>query len=167
MLRSGVTVVAICAQFVSAGGLGAADGALQGDEVAIQSCLEGIRDYNSSGRDKPARDDECIGTVADPCLERPEGQSTAGMVVCYGREIAVWDDLLNSHYSALKDGLDTASFEALRDSQRKWIAYRDAKCEWPYVFFEGGTIASPIGSSCMNEATARRANELADYLEWL
>lgn len=162
-----VSIAAACLFLAGTGSPSAADDPLPEDQIAIQSCLEGVRDYNASSQDDPASRDECIGTVADPCLDEPQGQSTAGMVGCYAREIAIWDGLLNSHYDALKDGLETPAFDALRETQRKWIAYRDANCAWPRIFFEGGTIASPIGSSCINQATARRANELADYLDWM
>lgn len=144
----------------------AQDEALPQDVTEIQSCIEGVRDYNSSAEDgQEASRDECIGTVANPCLQDEANQTTAGMVECYGRELAVWDGMLNDNYAALKGDLSSEAMKALRDTQLKWIAYRDAKCEWPYVFFDGGTIASPIGSACMNEATARRANELADYID--
>lgn len=61
---------------------------------------------------------------------------------------------------------DEIAVQALRDIQVKWIADRDAKCGWPAVFFQGGTIAGPLAAACLNDMTARRANELADYLDW-
>ncbi|WP_210321163.1 lysozyme inhibitor LprI family protein [Aquibium microcysteis] len=144
-----------------------ADEALPQDTVEVQSCIEGVREYNSSAEPGgEASRDECIGTVAKPCLETDEGQSTYGMMACYARELAVWDVMLNDNYGALKDGMPEAGVRALRDTQLKWIAYRDSKCEWPAVFFEGGTISGPISAACLNETTARRANELADYLDW-
>lgn len=166
MTRISMVLLGIFALTASSGSAPSAEKALPEDENAIQSCLEGIRDFNASSSDEFASGDECIGTVAEPCLEDPQGQTTAGMIGCYGREIAVWDGLLNTNYTALQESLDEPAFEALRDTQRAWIAYRDSKCEWPYVFFQGGTIAGPVGSACMNEATARRANELAEYLNW-
>lgn len=151
----------------AAGPVAAADEALPQDVVEIQSCIEGVREYNAGAEaGQEASRDECIGTIAGPCLETDQGQSTFGMIECNGRELAVWDTILNDNYSALKEALTDTGFRALRDTQLKWIAYRDSKCDWPTVFFEGGTISGPIAAACLNEATARRANELADYLDW-
>jgi len=162
-------MAALALSFVlSVGGRSTATDALPADVTEIQSCIEGVREYNSSADPgQEASRDECIGTVATPCLESDDGQSTYGMMECYGRELGVWDAMLNDNYAALKDGVSSSEFSALRDTQLKWIAYRDAKCEWPALFFEGGTIAGPIAASCLNEATARRANELAEYLGWM
>ncbi|RST84673.1 DUF1311 domain-containing protein [Aquibium carbonis] len=99
-------------------------------------------------------------------METDEGQSTMGMIGCQARELAVWDAMLNDNYLLLEDATSATEFQALRDVQVKWIAYRDAKCGWPAVFFEGGTIAGPLAAACLNDMTARRANELADYLDW-
>lgn len=137
------------------------------DEIELQSCIEGVRDYNSSAEPgQEASRDECIGMVASPCMETEEGQSTMGMIGCHARELAVWDAMLNDNYAALEDATSPAEFQALRDIQVKWIAYREAKCGWPAVFFQGGTIAGPLAAACLNDMTARRANELANYLEW-
>ena len=149
-----------------AGGASAID-ALPEDEIEIQSCIEGVRDYNSTAEaGQEATRDECIGTVAAPCLDTDEGQSTMGMIGCHARELAIWDAMLNQNYSALREATSPGEFQALRDTQVKWIAYRDAKCKWPAVFFQGGTIAGPLAAACLYEATARRAFELADYLDW-
>ena len=168
MLRVSTTMVSVCLLLALNANAQAAETATAQDEIDIQSCLEGVRDYNASNPDDdPESRDPCVGTVASACREEPAGQTTVGMVECYARETAVWDGLLNSHYAALEEELDPAPFAALRDTQRKWIAYRDAKCGLPYHFFDGGSIARPIGADCMNHETARRANELADYLDWM
>lgn len=155
------------ALILSGGGKASAVDALPEDEIEVQSCIESVRDYNSSvDPGQEASRDECIGAVAGPCLETDEGQSTMGMIGCYVRELAVWDVMLNDSYAMLREAVPSTGTEALRDIQVKWISYRDAKCGWPAVFFEGGTIAGPIAAACLNETTARRANELAEYLDW-
>lgn len=166
MKQLSLTALAL-ALILSAGTRASAFDALPEDQIEVQSCIEGVRDYNSSADPgQEASRDECIGAVAGPCLETDEGQSTMGMIGCYVRELAVWDGMLNDNYAMLKDAVPSEGTEALRDMQVKWIAYRDAKCGWPAVFFEGGTIAGPLAAACLNEATARRANELAEYLDW-
>lgn len=166
MKQKGTAALAL-ALAVSTGQAAWAEDALPSDVIEIQSCIEGVRDYNAGAESgQEASRDECIGTIAKPCLETDDGQSTYGMMECYGRELSVWDAMLNDNYVGLKDAVSDAEFRALRDTQLKWIAYRDAKCGWPDLFFQGGTISGPIAASCLNEATARRANELAEYLGW-
>lgn len=169
MPRIDVLLLAAGMMLMSGGAVSAAaEGTPLRDEASVQSCLEGVRDSNASDPDgKQASRDTCIGTVANTCLDEPQAQSTMDMVACYARETAVWDAMLNARYSALEDELGAESFKALRDTQRKWIAYRDAKCGLPYHFFEGGSIARPIAADCLNVETARRTNELGDYLDWL
>jgi uncharacterized protein YecT (DUF1311 family) len=166
-MKHALAIAMACLAGLGAVGMAAAAEALPQDETEIQTCIEGVREYNAGAEaGQEASRDECIGTVAGPCLETDDGMTTIGMVACYGRELAVWDAMLNMSYGALKDDLSPEAFAALRDTQVKWIAFRDAKCAWPSVLFEGGSIARPIGADCLNRTTAQRANELADYLDW-
>ncbi|MFA9204714.1 MAG: lysozyme inhibitor LprI family protein, partial [Flavobacteriales bacterium] len=48
----------------------------------------------------------------------------------------------------------------LRDVQRKWIAYRDANCQF-YADPDGGSLARVEANACMLRMTAARAEELA------
>ena len=107
----------------------------------------------------------CIDKVASPCMERQGGSSTQGMNACMYRENAIWDEILNAEYKALRRSLPKDTFEALRGVQRHWIAYRDAKCAYPYKAIDG-TIASNFASSCVNTMTARRAIELRTWRRW-
>lgn len=67
-----------------------------------------------------------IDTALDDCLAAPAGESTQGMIECAGAAYQSWDDALNEVYDGLMDTLDADQKAALRDSQRKWIAFRDA-----------------------------------------
>ena len=138
----------------------------EADRASISRCLEDIGQALDTGADAPGSRDDCIGVASAVCLDDPSGQSTLGQVGCLVRESSIWDEYLNRDYAALRDTLDEKSFAHLRDTQRKWIAYRDANCQMPHVFFQGGTIARPIGAHCVLELTARRANELAELLSW-
>ncbi len=166
-MKHALAIALACLACLGAARTAAAAEARPQDETEIQTCIEGVREYNAGAEaGQEASRDDCIGTVANPCLQTDAATTTVGMVDCYGRELAVWDAMLNANYGALRDGLSPEAFAALRDTQVKWIAYRDAKCGWPSVLFEGGSIARPIGADCLNRTTARRANELAEYLDW-
>jgi uncharacterized protein YecT (DUF1311 family) len=53
--------------------------------------------------------------------------------------------------------------EALRKSQRAWIAYRDAQCDLASFNARGGSEASLEGSACATTLTKERTAFLRDY----
>ena len=122
--------------------------------------------------DKNAGDDElkqmsaCIGLVADPCPNAP-GANTMTIVACQIREQKIWDDDLNDWYGeALKRLADEANAAAaLKDAQRAWIAFRDAKCDYWEKRYEGGTFASVAAGNCMRATTGQRAIEMRTILD--
>jgi uncharacterized protein YecT (DUF1311 family) len=126
------------------------------DTTAIESCIQ-----SKIAAEQDVK--RCIGVLAQPCLDDPKGQSTAGMVACLEREARAWDRLLNDYYTRLSEQLDGAQREALRDLQRSWIAYRDKACGF-YRIYHQGTVAGPMTASCLNDETARRALALRDFL---
>ncbi|MGX0902136.1 uncharacterized protein YecT (DUF1311 family) [Roseovarius sp. MBR-79] len=109
----------------------------------------------------------CAGQAASACMEAtPGGQTTVGMGGCLDRERAYWDGWLNAVYQQLYVNLaaqdaQVASAaprqaEALRDMQRAWIGFRDAKCGYEAAQWGGGTGAGPASVSCHLHETARQ-----------
>ncbi|HRF09562.1 MAG TPA: DUF1311 domain-containing protein [Xanthobacteraceae bacterium] len=125
------------------------------DTRAIESCIK-----EKASKERP---DNCIGLIADPCLETPAGQSTAGQAGCYQREQLVWDDILNETYRRLQGQLEGKLKTQLRDLQRVWIEARKQQCDF-YRDVIQGTLAIPVGASCYNTETARRALYLLSIL---
>jgi uncharacterized protein YecT (DUF1311 family) len=125
------------------------------DTRAIESCI----------KEKESKEgaDRCIGLIANPCLDTPAGQSTAGQAGCYQREQLVWDDILNETYRRLQGQFEGKLKTQLRDLQRVWIEARKQQCEF-YRDVIQGSLAIPIGASCMNTETARRAIYLLNIL---
>lgn len=125
------------------------------DTRAIESCI----------KEKESKEgaDRCIGLIANPCLDTPAGQSTAGQAGCYQREQLVWDDILNETYRRLQGQFEGKLKTQLRDLQRAWIESRKQQCEF-YRDVIQGSLAIPIGASCMNTETARRAIYLLSIL---
>lgn len=83
--------------------------------------------------------------------------STVDIVECVGKLHEQWDRRLNAAYRAMMaEGGERASL--LRDAQRKWIAFRDADCDW-YGAGEG-TIARIEAVTCAYALTRDRALEL-------
>ncbi|BES84425.1 hypothetical protein PEC302107_21620 [Pectobacterium araliae] len=52
----------------------------------------------------------------------------------------------------------------LRSAQRKWIAYRDADCEFQTFPTTGGSVHGMVYSQCLTQKTAERVKELKNML---
>jgi len=128
------------------------------ERAVITSCLD------AAALVRVART-RCIGRVSGPCLEADGATSTAAMTGCHVRENMVWDGLLNEAYDNLKGQLPEKAASALTELQKTWISWRDAKCNFPFAFYEGGSIARPISAACLMDATAARAIELRELAE--
>lgn len=122
------------------------------------------------------RSNSCIGRAANACMENSEtGYSTNGMSTCTDQEMAWWDDRLNAIYRESIEkltALDTESPEyapaqadALKNMQRAWIPFRDAKCEFVATEWMGGSGAGPATIWCLMDETARQALYLEQRAE--
>lgn len=112
--------------------------------------------------------DNCVGAAARQCFEEPNGFTTLGTTECYLREETWWDKQLNENYADLRIRLSSELFDALKEVQVAWIAYRDAKCEFAYKFYAEGSIRHILLSNCKLHTTAERANDLSKILlDWM
>ncbi|MBU2993827.1 lysozyme inhibitor LprI family protein [Octadecabacter sp. 1_MG-2023] len=131
------------------------------DVAILDLCLE-----NAETR---ADRESCIGRASNDCMTTEAGQSTLGQGYCMSQEWQQWDQRLNTVYQRLlvqqvELAEDNAAFnpqipdavELLRDMQRKWVAFRDAACDWEYVQWGGGTGAGPASAECMMRLTAHQ-----------
>ncbi len=109
--------------------------------------------------------DMCPGLAAEACINATsDGYTTVGMGACTDYERAVWDRWLNEEYQALMIKLKAQDAEAmsyapkqadaLREMQRAWIGFRDAKCAYVASQWGGGTGAGPASVSCHLHETA-------------
>ena len=111
---------------------------------------------------------QCIGVAANDCMTNDS--STAGMSYCLEMEWTWWDDELNYAYQEAKSQAEAADNDlspplnvqavGLRDMQRAWIAFRDARCNWEAALWQGGTGAGPAQLSCLMVETGRQAMAL-------
>ena len=131
------------------------------DEATMQQCFEAVRDI----ADGSSTQADCIGTATNICQGSPEGSSTPGIADCNRRETSWWDAQLNFYYEELQAKLAPDVFQSLRDAQRTWLAYRDAKCKFVYELWRDGTIRSAMQSFCILEETAHRSIELGAALD--
>lgn len=92
----------------------------------------------------------------DECMQKDS--STAGMVGCINAEVAVQDKILNENYKKAMSVLNEENKKILKDIQRKWVAYKEAKCAF---YPPQGTIYLVIAADCYLQMTKERAAELA------
>ena len=130
------------------------------ERKTIADCLD-----KNSGDELKAMS-ACIGLIADPCPDMP-GANTMTIVVCQIRERKIWDDYLNDWYDeSLKRLADEPNAAAaLKEAERAWIQFRDAKCGYWEKRYEGGTFASVAAGNCMRETTGQRAIEMRTILD--
>lgn len=76
-----------------------------------------------------APDQHPIEAELSRCMETPEGMSTQGMRECMDAAGASWDGEMNRIWGELMRELPAPAKDALRASQRKWVAFRDAELE--------------------------------------
>lgn len=99
--------------------------------------------------------------------------NNAEHVQCADREFHKYDAELNQVYGVLakaalgdnklQHGYGPPPFNALRDAQRAWIAFRDTNCHWKSTAFYGGSEQAVIVASCRALATRDRVVELKAF----
>ena len=124
-------------------------GAAADDSAIIEACLKSADADNGKPHD-------CIGRLADACLDKPENQSTHAMSGCSNNEAEIWDRLLNGEYQRLLAAVEGKAKDDIVKAQRQWVGLRDADCAIPEALFDGGTMAQPIAANCVMQNTAER-----------
>jgi uncharacterized protein YecT (DUF1311 family) len=96
-----------------------------------------------------------LGKGYAACMEK-SGGVTANMQDCISAEYEIQDRRLNAAYKTL-NAANEKRRAAIRDVQRKWIAFRDANCT---LYDDGGSAGRLAANECLLMQTARRAAEL-------
>jgi uncharacterized protein YecT (DUF1311 family) len=85
---------------------------------------------------------------------------TSAMMNCLGAENELQDKQLNRTYKLVMDRSDPAQKDALRKSERAWIAQREATCRNQSDEPGGGTASALTYSNCFLDETIRRTGWL-------
>lgn len=114
--------------------------------------------------------------------EKPDcdnAQTQAEMNACAGLAFKAADKRLNALWpevvaNAKAFDAETAdlyaergvpsSFEALREAQRAWIAFRDRQCEYEAYAAFGGSMQPMLGSDCRTRLTEERIATFREIL---
>ena len=94
------------------------------------------------------------------CMDK-SGSVTSLMLECDAKEYKVQDTKLNKMYKSAMLKLDDQGKIKLKNVQRIWVQYKEAKCGF-YDGLSGGTMDALNSSGCTIEETALRAQELED-----
>ncbi|UZJ58938.1 lysozyme inhibitor LprI family protein [Pseudomonas sp. KU26590] len=89
----------------------------------------------------------------------------ASMNQCASQEYKALDAELNTQYNAQMGYLKTpARKKALQDAQKKWIAFRDADCQYQAGKREEGGSMWPLAQAqCLSAQTKVRVEQLKAY----
>ncbi len=134
------------------------------DGAAVMACVTngGITDEQRLACSEPIF--ELCRTEAEAAY--PDEHWRVIHLHCAQREHNAWDVVLNAAYRDLKPKAEAEGLgDALKTTQRNWIAYRDANCSWkePILFGNNADLDKP---TCLKLMTARRAVELLDDLAY-
>lgn len=91
--------------------------------------------------------------------------TTAGMTNCTYGAYALWDKELNITYKNLMSSLSPSEQQALRNSQRQWIAFRDAEFKAIDAMYKNkdGTMYIPMRAADRLEILKTRVLQLQGY----
>jgi hypothetical protein len=119
----------------------------------------------ASGQTKPAADIESRLKVK---LEKPEFQTTAGMVEAYDEAVKAYRAEVSRTFEKLMKGLPPNEAKALGDSHRAWLLYFESmRACVSYIYDAPGTIHRPVAMQDLKTILQHRLEEMCQmYLEW-
>lgn len=133
---------------------------------AVETLMQDIEACLGRVGDPGEHPELCMGFHVTTCIDTEVGRAPGGEVTCIEEEADVWRRLMTTEYATLLSRLGDDQRASLRDSQRKWVAFLEADCEFPLIF-EKSALARPWAADCRLQHTARRAMELRGYLNYL
>ncbi len=92
--------------------------------------------------------------------------STASVRFCFSRGIEKMDQRLNALYRSLLGKLNEEQKALLRDSQRKWLVFREAEAKWTAAVDPnaGGSLALIAADSFQFEMLKKRVKDFEAFL---
>jgi uncharacterized protein YecT (DUF1311 family) len=136
-------------------------------EASVETCF---------GQAITSGDLTCVGTASRHCQSISDGgQTTLGIVGCNGLEYVAWKIILDTEYkSALRVASESDAAEpsppenatdAVWNSQRTWLAFRDAQCAMEYAKWGHGSMRNIASTLCLLHMTAERAVSLRNWYQ--
>lgn len=129
------------------------------DPAAIDQCLADTPDASCAG----AGIEACHAQVAE---NHPDVAPVDRELGCLDASRQAWDARLGRVYDqvvGLAAAQDAETEQALRQMERDWIAFRDARCAFDRLAFGGGTGGALEQPRCLRDEIARHSALLSDY----
>ncbi|MBS0276429.1 MAG: DUF1311 domain-containing protein [Proteobacteria bacterium] len=87
-------------------------------------------------------------------------QTQAEMNICAGHELEQANATINNLYKETMAKYDAEGQAMLRKSERAWIAFRNAECDFRTSGSKGGSIWPLVHAQCLTELTRARIKQL-------
>jgi uncharacterized protein YecT (DUF1311 family) len=126
---------------------------------ALIQCLSAALTANPEDESGPVITD-CVSTGSNACRNTQTDPSNVAIVRCDREEQAFWEALLTYEVSSLQKSLKPEGVASLRRSQKVWLAWRAARCDFIQTTEKGTKQADVDVSFCQMESTALRAIDL-------
>ncbi len=126
------------------------------DAATLDACVEAAPTVQAARAD-------CVEALAIPCTALPENQEPEGLAVCFRREVAAWEALMQADLARLAAPLDGAQRTALDTSQVDWATHRDSACGFIAVIV-GDVMAEWWIPACRLRKTAERVLDLRSLI---
>lgn len=128
-------------------------------EPALQQCILSATVQSEDSEGGPLITD-CVSVGSAACQNAQSSHVSAVVVRCDGEELAFWQALMTFETAQLQKSLKPAGLSALRSSQKAWLAWKDARCDFAGKSQnDPGLVATDV-SFCQMETTALRAIDL-------
>lgn len=108
-------------------------------------------------------DEGTYGPAYRTCMDASNGV-TSTMLNCISDELLVQDTRLNQAYRVNISRLEGERQQALRQSQRRWLAARDPGCAAEGEEAGEGSLGRVVAADCVLKKTAKRALYLEEML---
>ena len=122
--------------------------ATQGLSVKVKEQTSPQPSLETNADESDARIGECL---------KKDG-SAEGNIKCINEELKIQDKILNETYKDALGVLSDENKKKLKEIQRKWVSYKEAKCS--FIPFEG-ELYRVESADCYLQMTKERAKELA------
>jgi len=87
-------------------------------------------------------------------------RTQAEMNICAGHELEQTNATINNLYKETMAKYDAEGQDLLRKSERAWIVFRDAECDFRTSGSKGGSIWPLVHAQCLTELTRARIKQL-------
>lgn len=104
-----------------------------------------------------------IDSLYKNCIEK--NPSTQGVIRCASIAEEAWDKEMNKYYKLLMDVLKDDEKTKLKDSQLKWVVFRDSEFDFSGTMYYnlGGTMWLVVNADKRADIVKSRTLELKDY----